>query len=150
MNTEGKETRIEEVLSREGFYVSTTVGMSMWPMLRNRRDRIVLSPVGEERLSHYDLPMYRREDGKYVLHRIIAVRDGEYVIRGDNTYQKEYVKDEQIVGVVREFYRGNRHVLASARSYRAYAALWHFIFPLRHLIFNMRRLAVKVKRKIFH
>ena len=150
MSKEGKETQIEEILTREGFYVSTTVGMSMWPMLRNRRDRIVLSPVGEERLSRYDLPMYRRADGKYVLHRIIAVRDGEYVIRGDNTYQKEYVKDGQIVGVVREFYRGNRHVLASARTYRAYAALWHFIFPLRRLLFNMRRLAGGIKRKIFH
>lgn len=150
MSKEGKETQIEEVLTREGFYVSTTVGMSMWPMLRNRRDRIVLSPVGEERLSRYDLPMYRRADGKYVLHRIIAVRDGEYVIRGDNTYQKEYVKDGQIVGVVREFYRGNRHVLASARTYRVYAALWHFIFPLRRLLFNMRRLAGGIKRKIFH
>lgn len=33
---------IKEVLDSEGFYVGPPVGVSMWPMLRNRRDAIVL------------------------------------------------------------------------------------------------------------
>ena len=80
---------IERQLAEQGFYVSTTVGCSMRPMLRNRRDRVIVLPIGDERLKKYDLPLYRRPDGKYILHRIIGVRDGEYVIRGDNTYAKE-------------------------------------------------------------
>ena len=142
------EVRIEEALEKEGFYVSTTVGMSMWPMLRNRRDRVVLLPAKKERLRRYALPMYRRADGKYVLHRIIGVRDGYYIIRGDNTYQRELVKDAQIVGVVSEFYRGDRHILANARGYRAYACVWHLIFPLRLLLFKMRRFASKIKHTL--
>ncbi|MBE6589636.1 MAG: hypothetical protein E7643_05600 [Ruminococcaceae bacterium] len=143
-----REHNIEEGLRANGFYVSTTVGMSMKPMLRNRRDRVVLVPVGEERLRRWDLPMYRREDGKYVLHRIIAVKKDHYVIRGDNTFKKEYVKDAQLIGVVSEFYRGDRHVQTDARGYRVYAALWHFIFPVRLLLFKMRRLASKIKHAI--
>ena len=84
---------IETQLAENGFYVSTTVGVSMRPMLRNRRDRIILRPVGEERLCKWDLPLYRRPDGKYVLHRIIGVEDGYYIIRGDNTYAKEKVPE---------------------------------------------------------
>ncbi len=141
---------IEEQLKREGFYVSTTVGTSMRPMLRNRHDRVILRAVGEEEiLSKYDLPLYLRPDGKYVLHRIIGVRDGYYIIRGDNTYQKEKIPREWILGVVTEFYRGKRHVLSSARSYRIYAAVWQTIYPIRLPLYKLRLLAGKIKRKLF-
>ena len=138
-------SNIEEQLRTNGVYVSTTVGTSMKPMLRNRRDRIVLLPVGKERLKRWDLPMYRREDGKYVLHRIIAVKDGHYVIRGDNTYKKEYVRDEQILGYVSEFYRGNRHISTDERGYRRYAAFWQTIYPIRLPFHWMRMLASRAK-----
>ena len=100
---------IEQQLAENGFYVSTTVGTSMRPMLRNRRDRVIIRPTDGARLSKWDLPLYKRPDGKYILHRIIGVRDGYYIIRGDNTYAKEKVPDEWIIGVMTEFYRGNRH-----------------------------------------
>ena len=50
-----------------------TVGDSMEPMLRNRKDTIIIEPV-HGRLKRYDLPLYRRPDGKYVLHRILQHR----------------------------------------------------------------------------
>ena len=142
-------TDLRSQLAREGFLVSTTVGMSMFPMLRNRRDRVVILPVGGERLRRWDLPLYLRADGKYVLHRVIAVKKDHYVIRGDNTWVKETVYDGQIVGVVSEFHRGERHVLASSRAYRLYAALWHGIYPVRRACLALRRLAARVKHAIF-
>ena len=126
-----KQSGIEEQLKSQGVYVSTTVGWSMWPMLRNRRDRIVVLPVGEEGLKRYDLPLYRRPDGKYILHRILAVKEDHYVIRGDNTYTKEYIPKEWILGYVSEFYRADRHVLSTSRGYRFYAAFWNVIYPVR-------------------
>ena len=36
---------IEEVFEKEGVFVSTTAGVSMYPMLRHRRDTIVIRPV---------------------------------------------------------------------------------------------------------
>lgn len=143
--SEHQYSNIEEQLRTNGVYVSTTVGFSMKPMLRNRRDRIVLLPVGKERLKKWDLPMYRRADGKYVLHRIIDVKDDHYIIRGDNTYVKEYVRDEQILGYVSEFYRGNRHVSTDEKGYRRYAAFWHAIYPLRMPLHKLRMLASRVK-----
>lgn len=139
---------IENQLAEQGYYVSTTVGWSMWPMLRNRRDRVIVLPVGKERLKKYDLPLYRRPDGKYVLHRIIGVKDGEYIIRGDNTYTKEHVPDGWVIGYVSEFYRENRHVLSEARGYRLYARLWRWIFPLRYLVYGGLRVLAKLRRRL--
>ncbi len=140
---------IERQLAEAGFYVSTTVGVSMRPMLRNRHDRVIIRPLGEKRLQKYDLPLYRRPDGKYVLHRIIGVEDGYYVIRGDNTYIKEKVPDSWIIGVMSEFYRGDRHVMADDKGYRRYAAFWQGIYPLRKPFHTLHMLGARVKRKIF-
>jgi hypothetical protein len=140
---------IESQLQSEGFHISTTAGMSMKPMLRNRRDRVLIKPLGDERLKKYDLPLYRLPDGRYVLHRVIDVKDDHYIIRGDNTYQKEKVPFEWILGVVTEFYRGDRHVTSDKKSYRIYAAVWQGIYPLRYPLHAARMLASRVKHKIF-
>ena len=141
---------IEEQLSEGGFYVTTTVGVSMKPMLRNRRDRVVIRPVEVERLSRLDVVLYRAPDGeKYLLHRIIGeTEDGRYIIRGDNTYRREYVPHEKILGVLSEFYRGDRHILVTDRGYRRYAAIWNAIFPLRKLCHLPRFWGSKIKRRL--
>ena len=131
---------IEQQLSREGYYVSTTVGMSMYPMLRNRRDRVIIFPLEKgERLKKYDLPLYHRPDGKYILHRVIAVRDGYYLIRGDNTYIIEKVPDSWVLGKVTEFYRGERHILSTSRGYAIYIRFWRLIYPLRFVFVKIKR-----------
>ena len=33
---------IEEIINEEGFFMSTTSGVSMYPMLRDRKDTIVI------------------------------------------------------------------------------------------------------------
>ena len=140
---------IEQQLRDEGVYVSTTVGYSMMPMLRDRRDRVIIQAKGEKRLKKGDLPLYRYPNGKYVLHRIIGVKDGYYVIRGDNTYVKEKIPEEWILGYVTEFYRKDRHVSADSKGYRLYAAVWQGIYFIRLPLHRARCLASGVKRKLF-
>lgn len=142
---------IEQQLRDNGFYVSTTVGVSMRPMLRNRRDRVIIRAIGDERLQKWDLPLYQTPDGKYLLHRVIGFsKDGRYIIRGDNTYQKEYIPHDRILGVVTEFYRGERHVLSSNRAYRLYAAFWNMIYPLRRLFRRPISWLARLKSQILH
>ncbi len=140
---------IEEQLKQDGVFVSTTVGSSMRPMLRNRRDRIVLRSCDPATLKKGDLPLYRYPDGKYVLHRILAVKDGYFIIRGDNTYQKERIPFEWVLGYVTEFYRGNKHVLSSNRGYRFYASFWQGVYFLRLPLYKAYRLAAGIKHRLF-
>ena len=49
-------------------------GTSMLPMLRPGIDSVVLRPL-PEKLKKYDLPLYQRKNGQYVLHRVICAED---------------------------------------------------------------------------
>lgn len=141
-----KDRSIEDILAKGGVYVSPTVGVSMRPLLRQGKDRVILVPP-QGRLQKYDVPLYRRGND-YVLHRIVAVRPDDYVVLGDNCVTREYVKDEQIVGVLTGFYRGKRYVELTAPFYRAYCVLWQGTWPMRWCIAHVRGIAKGVWRRI--
>ena len=109
----------EEGLKKNGYHASTTVGYSMYPLLRDRRDNIVVRPCNG-RLKKYDVPLYKRGD-EYVLHRIIKVLPDGYVICGDNCIRKEYgIKDENILGVLTEIYRNGKKIDMNGFGYKFY------------------------------
>lgn len=105
-------------------------GISMLPMLRQGTDSVLLSPV-PEKLKKYDLPLYQREDGKYVLHRVIEAGE-TYTCMGDNQFIPEPgLRHEQMIAVVTVFYRGSREYSVNAMAYRAYCRFWHYSRPVR-------------------
>ena len=121
----------EEILKRDGVLVYKTQGVSMRPMLKQNRDLVTIRPVSG-RLKKYDVPLYRKKGGGYLLHRIIAVTENGYVIRGDNTYVKELnVTDNDFVGVLTAFKRKGKDYTVESKGYRLYARVWNFLYPLR-------------------
>ena len=126
--------QIEDVLAAEGFYLGPPVGVSMWPMLRNRHDVMMVVPAARE-LRRYDVALYRRGE-KYVLHRVVGhYENGSekgYVICGDNCVTLEYIPRENVLGVLSGFYRDGRHIdCETSRGYHAYSKLWVALFPVR-------------------
>ena len=126
--------KIEDVLAAEGFYLGPPVGVSMWPMLRNRHDVMMVVPAARE-LRRYDVALYRRGE-KYVLHRVVGhYENGSekgYVICGDNCVTLEYIPRENVLGVLSGFYRDGRHIdCETSRGYHAYSKLWVALFPVR-------------------
>lgn len=141
---------IEDVIREKGVYVSTTVGISMYPMLRNRRDTIVIRPV-KGRLKQYDVPLYRRGED-YVLHRIVKVEPDSYTICGDNCISKEYgIRDEQIIGVLDQFFRDGKEVDMNGRKYRMYTRVWVACYPIRRvcmrIVFAVGRRVKRLRSK---
>lgn len=123
---------IETALEEEGEVMSSIAGISMFPMLRNRRDMVVIKKV-EGRLKKHDVPLYRLPSGKLVLHRILKVTDKGYVIRGDNLMNKEYnITDDNIIGVLKAFYRnGKCYDCATSKAYKVYIFFNRVSFPIR-------------------
>lgn len=122
---------IQESMERGQSVRFSPRGISMLPMLRQGIDSVVLSPLPET-LQKYDLPLYRRENGKYILHRIIGAGD-TYVCIGDNQFVYETgVKREQMIALVTGFYRGDKYHSVEEKSYRLYCRFWHYSRPLRH------------------
>ena len=107
-------------------------GTSMLPMLRQGIDSVTLSPLPRQ-LCKYDLPLYRRENGQYVLHRI--VKCGEtYTCIGDNQFVPEVgLRREQMIAVVTAFRRGEKSCSVSSLSHRVYCRLWHYSRPIRRI-----------------
>lgn len=124
-------------LIREGLERGQTVrfsprGTSMLPMLRQGVDRVVLSPV-RGKLKKYDLPLYQRRDGSYVLHRIVRVGQ-TYTCMGDNQFEEEPgLGQEQMIAVVTAFSRGDREYRVNAPGYWLYCRIWHYSRPLRRI-----------------
>lgn len=105
-------------------------GISMLPMLRQGIDSVVLSPV-PGKLKKYDLPLYQRENGKYILHRIIGAGT-TYTCMGDNQLVEEPgIRQEQLLAVVTGFYRGETYHSVDEPAYRLYCRFWHYSRPLR-------------------
>ena len=133
-----KEIELKELLPlmKENFAAGRTVrfsprGISMLPMLRQGVDCVILSPV-TEKLHKYDIPFYRRDDGKFILHRIIKV-DENYTCIGDNQFAVERgVRHDQVIAVVSAFTRGQKEHGVSEWSYQFYCRFWHYSRPLRH------------------
>ena len=88
----------------------------------------------ENRCKKYDVVLFKRNDNKYVLHRIIKVNKNDYTIRGDNCVYKEYgVKDEDILGVITSFIRKGKEYTVDNKFYRIYSVLWCKLYFLRRV-----------------
>ena len=133
-----KELRLEQLipLFQEYLAEGKTVrfsprGTSMLPMLRQGVDSVILSPL-PPKLKKYDLPLYRRDNGQYVLHRIVKVGT-TYTCVGDNQFVVEPgVRQGQMIAVVTAFCRGNRQYAVDSLGYWLYCRLWHISRPARH------------------
>lgn len=104
----------------------------MMPLLRNRRDTVKVVPANEI-LKKYDLPLYKRPTGEYVLHRIIKVKNGYYVICGDNRFNKEKVPFEWIVGVTETIYRDDEEISVQSTEYLNYVKKVRRTFWIRRI-----------------
>ncbi len=144
------KSTFEEQLEKNGKLIYTNKGDSMMPLIKQDRDLLVIEPV-DGRLKKYDVPLYRRDSGQYVLHRILKVRENDYVICGDNRWVKEYgISDRHIIGVLTAVIRKGREVSVNSWKYRLYVHLWCDLFPVRafiiHVINKLKRMAREKKR----
>ena len=121
-------------------------GTSMLPLLVQERDSVIpIKPDGA--LKKNDIAFYLRDNGQYVLHRVISCNDGKYVMCGDNQLQLEYdIEEKHIIGVVRSFNRKGKDISVNAPLYKLYLFLWQFFF-IRRVFFKFRRMKNVVKTK---
>lgn len=135
----------EEQLAKTGKLIYTNKGDSMMPLIKQDRDLLIIEPV-HGRLKKYDVPLYKRDNGQYVLHRILKVREQDYVICGDNRWSKEYgITDKHIIGVLTAVVRDGKEISVNDRKYKLYVHLWCDLFPVRafvvHVIHKLKRIS---------
>ena len=91
-----------------------------------------------QRLKKYDVVLFERPNGENVMHRIVDVLDDGYLILGDNCINKEYVKEEAVIGIMTGLIRNNKTIKVTDRGYRFYSKLWYALYPLRRPLMRIR------------
>ena len=139
---------IEEELLKHGSSASRVRGNSMLPLLRHERDAVFLKKC-DTSPRKYDIVLYRNEDGRYILHRVIGVKGDFLVIRGDNTYEREYVSKGDILAVLVSYTRKGKHKSVYSTAHKVYSVVWCLIYPIRRCLIAARRVLGRVYRFIF-
>ncbi len=141
---------IEKEIAEKGRLTYTGKGVSMWPLIRQKKDLVVIErPKG--RLKKHDVALYKTnvKSNRYTLHRIIDVTENGYICRGDNCIRKEYgITEDMIVGVMTELYRGGKKISLDSAGYKVYVVTNRLLFPARYCFYIVIRLLRKIKRTI--
>lgn len=143
--------KMEEILAETGELFTTASGVSMLPCIRPKRDMLHLAKPRHD-IKKYDVLLYKRKNGTYILHRVMEVKSDSYVLCGDNQWVLEHgITDEQVLGVLRGFYRGKKYIDCQKNHlYHFYVKLWCFSLVIRKWFLRgmnlMRRIGGKLRK----
>ncbi len=137
----------EEILNKGETLYYTNVGDSMMPLIKEGRDVLVIEPKPPQRLKVGDVPLYKRDTGQYVLHRVVKVRSDDYLIRGDNRFHTESgITDRHIIGVLTGIIRDGHLMSVTDMAYLDYVRDLQKQYPYKYVKYKVGRLGQKLKR----
>lgn len=111
---------IEEVISAGGVFRLYPRGKSMLPLLHEGSDSVELVKPDGYRVG--DVLLYRRTNGQFVLHRLIAVERGTLTFCGDHQNTLEYgVPKSAVLAKMGGYFTGDEHHTLDTPEYRRYA-----------------------------
>lgn len=131
-------------LEKNGSLAFVPSGNSMWPIIKNRGQSVIITKK-KERLKKYDVAFYIRDNGAYVLHRVIEVTDSGYVTCGDAQFMREQVGEEQVFGVLAGFYVGKEYIDATNQKYLRKVKRWYRCKLWRKVLVKLHSLRSKRK-----
>lgn len=109
-------------------------GGSMLPFLASGRDSVMLK-APDRALRRGDIVFYRRENGAYVLHRLLRVRDGKCWMIGDAQTTVEGPLDRDcIFAYVTQVKRKGQIEKPGTFRWEFFAHVWLRVVPLRRII----------------
>ena len=136
---------MKEVIDSDGEFTFGPQGVSMLPLIRQGQDQVVL--VKADSIKKGDAVFYQRDDGQFVLHRVVKVKKDGYVMCGDNQYELEYgITDKHILAKMKGVIRDGIVIDESNKKYRKYVK--HL--PFRRFKKRIRIFLGKTKAKIFN
>lgn len=140
--------KFEDILNSGETLYYRNVGDSMYPLIVQDRTLLKISPKSNERLKKWDIPLYKRDNGQYVLHRIVKVKKDEYYLRGDNRiYTEKGIEDRHIIGVLTAIIEDGKEINISPESQRMYILSLYMKYPFKYLNTRFNNLIRKIKKK---
>lgn len=139
---------VKELLTAGKRVRITVTGMSMYPFLRGNIDSVELVHTGFSEVRQGDILLVNRENGEYVLHRVIRKKKEFLHLNGDAQQWCEIIYPEQIIAKVINVWRKDKSISCSNLKWRALSYLWQMVFPLRYFIINLYKVVFR-RLKLF-
>ena len=121
-------------LLEDGQEVSMIVtGNSMRPFLKHGRDKICMKKT-DRKLRKGDIVFYRRENGQYVMHRILKCGDQSYTLLGDGQIVPESgIRQEQIFARITKVQVRGKWIGPENFRWRFFEHIWIRFWGIRKL-----------------
>ena len=101
--------------------IITPEGNSMLPLLQGGVSSVKISKI-KYSLKKYDVILYQRNNEQYVLHRIIKIKKGKYLLCGDNQLVPETgIKENMMLGIMEGYFSGNSFIDINNTKYKKYS-----------------------------
>ena len=98
------------MLEKNGVLSFTPGGISMWPIISNRTDTVIIE-AATHTLKKYDVAFYERESGQVVLHRVLKVHETTYDMCGDSqTAVETGIPHSAVFGVMVGYYKQGKYI----------------------------------------
>lgn len=135
---------IEEAFNKNTTFKIPITGTSMNPFLLEGRDYVFIKKPTFP-LETGDVPLYRRDDGTFVLHRIVGKDEKGYIMCGDNQFLLEKgICDRHIIGVMCTVCRDGKTFGTDDEDYiklkNKYVNNVKTRYPLRRIRYKLYRL----------
>ena len=139
---------IEEAFNRGVDFQIPVTGTSMNPLLYQNRDFVKIEKPSLP-LKIGDIPLYRRADGAFVLHRVVGIKaNGEYIMCGDNQFLLEYgITDSNIIGIAKALIIDGKEIDVEAdaeylKHKKKYLKNLKTRYPVRRLRYKLHKIKV--------
>lgn len=135
---------IEELVNAGKEIEISPQGVSMQPSIVDGDIVTLIKPKFP--LKKYDVAFYRRGDGSVVLHRVVGMKKGAYIMVGDSQNYTEYpVHERDIIAVAAKVVREGEVIEEIGKGKSKYTARHH-----RYLLYlRIRGRLGAIYRKIF-
>lgn len=127
-------------LNKDGFVVTSIVGNSMKPLLKENKDKVIIEKVKD--LHRLDVVLYKK-DNKYLLHRLLKIDNNTLYLRGDNTLALEKIDISDVKGVLKSYYRHNSYIQINKYTNIKYYYLSLLTYPFRLVKAKIKRYEIK-------
>ena len=115
-------------------------GTSMTPFLINGRDTVIISPITSS-LKRGDIVFFQRQNGQYVMHRIVKVKkDGFYLVGDHQTIIEGPISRSQIFGIIHTVIRKGATITEGDFVWWLFAHVWLSVIPLRKIVLKLYNL----------
>lgn len=130
---------IWETLAAEGFNVAIKVpilGGSMQPLLRPKGDFVKIIPLRRD-LVLGDIIVFRRDDGRLIMHRVCKLMQDRVQTIGDNCEKPDRpVPYDAVFGLATHVIRGKHTIYVDNRFWRFVGRVLTLTIPLRMFLFK--------------